>query len=206
MAFIQTYKKYLTRTAIVWAACLALFALAYIFVLGPQIDSIKRIENEITKKKQQYEMAQLAAREQTKAKLNEEIEGMRDILRDFVVDLEDSANLTFDIGQIANEEKVSSFSIKSKDKRGLLEIPDCNSICESHVDIDFVAGFSQFATFVNALERHRPVLFVHEFAIARSTRDGLAYQVSLDVAAFVKKQQNKEVADRSSVSTTGSKI
>jgi len=206
MAFIQTYKKYLTRTAIVWAACLALFVLAYIFVLGPQINSIKSIENEIAKKKQQYEMAQLTAREQTKARLNEEIEGMRDILRGFVVDLEDSANLTFDIGQIANEEKVSSFSIKSKDKRGLLEIPDCNSICESHIDIDFVAGFSQFATFVNALERHRPVLFVSEFAIARSNKDELAYQVTLDVAAFVKKQQNKEIADRSSVSTIGSKI
>jgi Tfp pilus assembly protein PilO len=206
MAFIQTYKKYLTRVAIVWAACLALFVLAYIFVLGPQIDSIKRIENEIAKKKQQYETAQLAAREQTKARLNEEIEGMRDTLKGFVVDLEDSANLTFDIGQIANEEKVSSFSIESKDKRGPLEIPDCNSICESHIDIDFVAGFSQFATFVNALERHRPVLFVNEFAIARSNRDEFAYQVTLDVAAFVKKQQNKEIADRSSVSTIDSKI
>jgi Tfp pilus assembly protein PilO len=206
MAFIQTYKKYLTRVAIVWAACLALFVLAYIFVLGPQIDSIKRIENEIAKKKQQYETAQLAAREQTKARLNEEIEGMRDTLKGFVVDLEDSANLTFDIGKIANEEKVSSFSIESKDKRGPLEIPDCNSICESHIDIDFVAGFSQFATFVNALERHRPVLFVNELAIARSNRDEFAYQVTLDVAAFVKKQQNKEIADRSSVSTIDSKI
>ena len=206
MAFIQTYKKYLVKIAIAWAACLALFVLAYIFVLGAQIDSIKRLDNEFAKKKQQYEKALLAASEKAKAGLNEEIEGMRDILKGFVVDLEDSANLTFDIGQIANEEKVSSFSIESKDKRGSLEIPDCNSICESHIDIDFVAGFNQFATFVNALERHRPVIFVNEFAIARSNRGELAYQVSLDVAAFVKKRQNKEIADRSSVSTVGSKI
>jgi len=206
MAFIKTYKKFLIRTAIVWAACLALFVLAYTFVLRPQIDRRKRLDDELAQKKQQYEMARLASREQTKARLNEEIEGMRDILKGFVVDLEDSANLTFDIGQIANEEKVSSFSIESKDKRGPLEIPDCNSICESHIDIDFVAGFNQFATFVNALERHRPVLFVNEFVIARSNRSELAYQVTLDVAAFVKKQQNREIADQSSASTIGSKI
>jgi Tfp pilus assembly protein PilO len=206
MTFIQTYKKYLTRTAIVWAACLALFVLAYIFVLEPQIDNIKRIDNELTKKKQQYEMAQKATHEETKARLNEEIEGMRDKLKGFVVDLKDSTNLTFDIGQIANEEKLSSFSIKNNDKRGISEIPDCNNICESHIDIDFVAGFNEFATFVNALERHQPVLFVNEFTINRSNKNESAYQVTLDVAAFVRKQQDKKIAEQPRASTIDSKM
>jgi Tfp pilus assembly protein PilO len=205
-AFIKIYKQYLIRAAIAWAACLVLFFLAYIFVLGPQINGRKRLENKLAETKQQYEMAQKAAHEQTKARLNKEIGNLREVLNDFVVDLEDSANLTFDIGQIANEEKVSSFSIKSKDKQGLSEIPDCNSICESHIDIGFIAGFNQFATFVNALERHRPVLFVNEFTIARSNKDELAYQVTLDVAAFVRKQQDREIADRSPASTIDSKI
>ena len=205
-AFIKIYRKYLIRAAIIWAACLVLFGLAYMFVLRPQINVRKRLNNELAGKKQQYEMAQIAAREQTKARLNEEIEGMRDILEDFVVNLEDSANLTFDIGQIANREKVSSFSIQSSNKQGLSEIPDCNNICESHIDIGFVAGFNQFATFVNALERHQPVLFVNEFTIARSNKDELAYQVTLDVAAFVRKQQNKGLADQSPGSTVDSKI
>jgi len=205
-AFIKIYEKYLIRAAIVWAVCLVLFVLAYLFVLGPQIDLKKRLNNELTEKKQQYEMAQIAAREQTKAKLNQEIEKMRDILEDFVVDLEDSANLTFDISQIANKERVSSFSIQSANKQGLLEIPDCNNICESHINIGFVAGFNQFATFVNALERHQPVLFVNEFTIARSNKDELAYQVALDVAAFVRKQQNKGLAEQSAGSIADSKI
>jgi len=159
--FIKTYNKYLTRAAIAWAACLVLFVLAYVFVLAPLKNSRKRLDNELTQKKQEYEMAQIAAREQTKARLKKEIEDLQNILKNFVVDLEESTNLTFDIGQIANEEKVSSFSIKNKNKQGLSEIPDCNSICESHIDIGFIAGFNQFAIFVNALERHQPVLFVN---------------------------------------------
>jgi Tfp pilus assembly protein PilO len=205
-AFIKIYRKYLTRTAIVWAACLVLFVLAHIFVLGPQKSGRRRLESTLTEKKQEYEMAQRAAQEQTRARLNEQIEGLRDILKDFVVDFEDSANLTFDIGRIANEEDVSSFSIKNKDKQGVSEIPDCNSICENHIDISFIAGFNQFATFVNALERHQPVLFVNEFKISRSNKGQLTYQVSLDIAAFVKKQQDREIADQSSAPTVGSKI
>jgi len=205
-AFIKIYRKYLTRAAIVWAACLVLFVLAYILVLGPQKSGRKRLESTLAEKKDLYEFAQIATQEQTKIRLNEQIEGLRDTLKNFVVDLDDSANLTFDIGRIANEEDVSSFSIKNKDKQGISEIPDCNNICENHIDISFIAGFNQFATFVNALERHQPVLFVNELTISRSNKGESTYQVSLDIAAFVRKQQEKEIADQSPAPDFGSKI
>ena len=204
--FIKIYRAYLIRTGIAWAVCLVLFVLAYMFILGPQRSSRKRLENTLKETKQQYEMAQVAAQEQTKIRLNEQIESLQGTIKDFVVDFEDSANLTFDIGQIADEERVNSFSIKSDDKQSVSEIPDCNTICENHIDISFIAGFNQFATFVNALERHQPVLFVNEFTISRSKKGQSNYQVSLDVAAFVKKQQDREIADQSSVPTVGTKI
>jgi Tfp pilus assembly protein PilO len=204
--FIKIYRKYLIRTAIAWSACLVLFVLAYVIILGPQRSNRKRLENTLTEKKQQYEMAQEAAQEQTKIRLNEQIDSLQNTLKDFVLDFEDSANLTFDIGRIANEERVDSFSIKSDDKQSVSEIPDCNSICENHIDISFIAGFNQFATFVNALERHQPVLFVNEFSISRSKKGQSAYQVSLDVAAFVKKQQGREIANQSSAPNVDSKI
>ena len=204
--FIKIYRKYLTRAAIVWAACLVLFVLVYILVLGPQKSNRRRLESTLTEKKELYEFAQRATQEQTKIRLNEQIEGLRDILKDFVVDFEDSANLTFDIGRIASKEDVSSFSIKNNDKHGISEIPDCNSICENHIDISFIAGFNQFATFVNALERHQPVLFVNEFTISRLSKGQSTYQVSLDVAAFVKKHQEREIADKSPAPDFGPKI
>ncbi len=204
--FIKIYKVYLIRTAIAWAVCLVLFVLAYMLILGPQRSSRKRLESTLTEKKQQYEMAQIAAQEQTKVRLNEQIEKLRDTIKDFVVDFEDSANLTFDIGRIASEEKVASFSIKNNDKQSVSEIPDCNSICENHIDISFMAGFDQFATFVNALERHQPVLFVNEFTISRSKKGQSTYQVVLDVAAFVRKQQDREIANKPSEPTVGPKI
>ena len=114
--------------------------------------------------------------------------------------------MTFDIGRIANEENVSSFSIKNNDKQSVSEIPDCKNICENHIDISFIAGFNQFATFVNALERHQPVLFVNEFTISRSNKGEPTYQVSLGVAAFVRKQKEREIAGQAPAPDFGSKI
>jgi Tfp pilus assembly protein PilO len=198
MVLIEIHKKYLTKAAIVWVACLVLFLLAYAIALRPQHLNEKRLEKTLTEKKQLYESAQKAAQETTRTQLNEQIQQLRDRLHDFVINLEDSANLTFDIGQIANEKKVASFSVKGKENRAASAIPDCNSIGESHMDISFVSGFYQFATFVNALERHKPVLFVNEFTITRSNQSDSVYEVVLDVAAFVKKPRDKETADKAS--------
>ncbi len=206
MAFIKIYKKYLTRAAIVWAACLVLLLLVYMIALRPQKSNRKRLEKKIAEKKQMYESAQRATQEETKIQVNEQIERLRNRLRDFVIDFEDSANLTFDISQIANEKNVTSFSVQNKDDRGVSVIPDCNYICENHIDISFTAGFNQFATFVNALERHRPVLFVNEFVITRSNKNESAYQVSLDVAAFVRKQQDRETADKPAAQVNSAEI
>jgi len=42
--------------------------------------------------------------------------------------------------------------------------------------------------------------------MSRSNKDESAYQVTLDVAAFVRKQQNKGIADQSPLSAIGPKI
>ena len=213
MAIIKIYRKYLTRAAIAWAACLVLFLLVYIIVLVPQKNNKKLLQNTLAEKKQLYELAQKTTQEQTKIQLKEQIERLRDRLKDFVIDFDDSANLTFDIGQLAHEEKVASFSIKSIDNSGastksmgVSAVPDCNYISENHIDISFAAGFNQFATFVNALERHRPILFVNEFSITLSNQDRSNYQVTLDVAAFVRKREDRKTADKPSAQIYSAKI
>ena len=190
MAFIKIYRGYFTTAAIIWTACLVLFLLIYMFVLGPQRLTKKRLESTLTKKQQAYKSAIRAAQEEVKTQLSETIERLHDRLRDFVIDLEDSANLTFDISQIASDKNVASFSIKSKDHREISAIPNCDYICENRIDIGFNSGFNQFAAFLNALERHRPVLFIDGFTMGISAQDDSSYQVDLDVAALVRKQQD----------------
>lgn len=213
MTFIKTHKKYLTTAGLIWAACFVMFLLAYMLVLGPQKNYKKRIENKLLQRKQVYESALRVAQKETKIRLNEQIERLQSRLKDFVIDFEDSGNLTFDISQIANEKKVASFSSKVKKSGGLSTIPDYKYIYENHIVVSFIGGFNQFATFLNALERHRPVIFVDKFTITRSGQDNSVYQVSLNVAALVKKQQSKgplseddKTADKRQAQVYGTKI
>ncbi len=200
MNIIKAYKKYLTITAIAWAVCLVLFIAAYLILLKPQTTKRRRFERTLAEKKQVYESARRATQEQTKIRLNEQIERLRERLGDFVTDFDNSADLTFNIGQIANEGKVTSFSVKSKKKPGAstTPAPDSNTVDESCIAVKFVSGFNQFAAFVNNLERHRPVFFVHEFKITRHNQNKSAYQVTMDVRALVRKQQETETANVSS--------
>jgi len=185
------YKKYLTKVALIWAGCFALFFLVYMLMLAPQKKSKKQIQKQLAEKKQMYESVLKAAQEETKVQLNEQMERLRNSLEDFVIDFEDSANLTFDIGRIASEKEIASFSIKpqGENKRRDSTIAGYEYIFENHIDVSFTAGFNQFATLLNALERHRPVVFVDKFIIARSKQGNSGHDVTMELAVFVKKQQ-----------------
>ncbi|MBC8470592.1 MAG: hypothetical protein H8D56_14065 [Planctomycetes bacterium] len=207
MLFMKTYKKYLKTAGLIWAACFVVFLMLYILVLGPQKNTQKSIESRLAENKQVYKSALRAAHKETQIRLNEQIGHLQDRLKNFVVDFEDSANLTFEISQIANEKEVASFSIEGKDNRGIMGAPDRSKyISESQIVISFTGGFNQFATFLNALERHRPVLLVDKFTIARSGREGSGYQISLNVTSFVRKQQDNETADKKTAQVYGKKI
>jgi hypothetical protein len=172
-------------------------------LIRPQNESKRQLENTLAEQKQLLASARRAAQEQTQIQLNEHIERLRDQLGRFVIDLENLSDLTYDVTQIANRENLTSFNMttrakKRTGKRGVINKAksEINHINENFIDIHFTAGFHQFATFVNALERHRPILFVDEFKIELSTKNESLYQATLDVATLVRKKQNNEANNK----------
>jgi Tfp pilus assembly protein PilO len=159
--------------------------------LAPQQKSQKQVENQLAEIKQTYDSAAKASLEETKTRQKEEIKNLQNKLKDFTVDFEDSANLTFDISQIANEKKVGSFSIKMQEGiKGAAARTDLKHLQENQININFEGDFNQFASFLNALERNQPVVFVDNFKITRSQRDDSGHKVNMKLAVFVRKQQD----------------
>ncbi len=196
MVNLTVYKKYLTVTAIAWSGCLVLFVAAFFIFLKPQIDSKQQLENKLNEKRQEYENAESAAEEETGIDLKNQIAELRERLADFVIDFENVTDLNFEITRIAREKEVAKLSVGSgrNTKAPIKKVADSNSINEKKIDISFVSGFNQFASFVNSLERNRPVIFVHEFKLDRSNRNESAYQVTVDARALVRKQNGNEIA------------
>ncbi|MBN1805547.1 MAG: hypothetical protein JW837_09865 [Sedimentisphaerales bacterium] len=209
MNFIKIHKKYFLTSAVVWAVSFVIFLFAYIIIIGPQKKHKKLIENRLDQTRQEYEFAIRAAEEKNKKQLNDQIENLHSKLNDFVADFEDSVNLTFDLSQIAEEKKVASFGSKVKSNRGVAVKDEYKFISENKINITFTTGdFNQFATFLNALERHRPVIFVEKFTITRPSghKEESSYQVNLNVTAFVRKQQENKTDNKNTEQVYGKEI
>ena len=190
MSFIKTYRKHFTTVGLIWAGCLILFVFAYIIVLAPQRKSKKQVRRQLAETQRMYDSAINATKEETKIRLKEEIENLHAKLKDFVIELEESANLTFDISQLANEKKVDSFSIKDQESYRGSAGAELEHLRENYINISFAGGFNQFAAFLNALERHRPVVFVNNFRIIRSRQEDKGNKVDIKLAVLVRKRQD----------------
>jgi Tfp pilus assembly protein PilO len=186
---MKTNKKLYTIVAFIWAGSLVLSVLAYMVVLSPQQKRRQEVETEFAKTKQKYDSVIEMSQEETKTRFREELESLKNKLKDFAVDYEDSPNLTFDISQIANEKKVESFSIKTQEDSINSAKLGLKYLNENQIIINFAGDFNQFATFLNTLERSRPAVFVDNFKITRSQRDELGHKVNMKLAVFVRKQQ-----------------
>ena len=186
----SVYRKHFKRVALIWGGCLVLFVLIYMYVMAPQKRARKQAEKELAAKKRLYDSALEAAQEKTKARFKEQIEYLRNDLRDFVADFEDAANVTLDISQIANEKGVSAFSIKGRDNRNSSNKAQYRHIQENRISVAFNAGFNQFAAFLSDLERNRPVVFVDEFTITRSKQGDSNHRVDMDLAVFIRKSRD----------------
>ena len=183
-------RKQLITVGLIWAGSFAMLVLAYTFLLAPQTRSKRQIARELAEQKEAYNRALEKSQEKARAKLNEQIKHLENTLRDFAINSEDSANLIFAISQIANSKKVGEFRIGGKKKRRVSKTANLKHISEDYIDISFSAGFNQFATLLNALERHRPVVFVDKFQISHSKRDNVDHEVDMNLAVFVRKRQD----------------
>ncbi len=186
-AMKQIHKKYLTNMLLIWSGCFILFLFVYLIVLAPQNKTKKRIQTRLDKMKKEFTDAQQASQVQNQRNLKKRIDELRESTGDFVINFEDSANLTFDISQIADRLRVTALSIKSKGNR---PIPDCEHISENQIYISFDAAFNQFFALLNELERHRPVVFIEKFAVTRSNNNYSKNDVSMTLSVFATKREN----------------
>lgn len=189
----EDYKKYLITTGLIWSGCLVLFLIIYIFVVGPQKQTRKQIFKTMVEKEELCNQSLKITTDEVSNYLETEINELHNDLDGFTVDFEDSANLTFDISQIASKNGLKSFTIKSKEDTTNATIPTKNDykyLVNTNIDVSFTSGFNQFAMFLNALERYRPIIFVDNFIITRSEKDNFGHRIDMELSVLVKKPQD----------------
>ena len=189
MGHMRVRNKYLLIMAVVWGPCLMVAGAVYVMVLRPQMDHRHNLEACITQAKQRYARARDAAKPQTKARLTNEVDQLHDHVSQFLLGFDEATELAFEIGTLARETKLESFGMKHSDARASGPGRGCEYLGEKYLNVNFQSRFTRFATFLNALERHHPVVFVETFSIIRPQETNAEPRVDMGLTVLVEKPQ-----------------
>lgn len=143
--------------------------------------------------KSDADSALLASEEETKIRLNEQIQDLNDTLGNFVIESENTSNLIYQISGISNEIELKAFQI-TPTGQNISAFDNCKYISGQLYHVGFIASFNQFATFLNALERYRPVIFIDTFSITRSRQGENSHTVDMQLAILVLKNEKAKKA------------
>jgi len=179
--------RYLIVLAVVWGPFIALTVAFHLLALKPQMQRVEALEIELADARTLYDQATEAAKEENQRRLTQIVDGLKYRISDFVLRLESAPELAFGIAELASATQVESFAMKPRNQDGLGTVADCDLIGEKQIKVSFAAPFDQFATLLNALERHRPVLFVETFAINRPREEDMQPDVEMQLAVLVEK-------------------
>lgn len=181
--------RHLTILASVWLPCLALAAAFYMSILRPQRLHIRELAARLEETKRQYAAAHLATTSTNETQAAQVVEKLRSRVADFCVEPELAPNLAFEIVQLASNMGIAFSTMSPQSSRGSASGPVCDRIMEKRIGIGFASPFHEFATLLNALERHRPIVFVESFAIGRSPLPSSDPQARMELAVLVERPQ-----------------
>lgn len=190
---MKVRSKYWLFVAAAWIPSLALAMASYVFILKPQVQRCKELDVQLADVKNLYRVARHAAEEENQLRLARAVDELNDRVSDFLVRPDATSDLAFELAKLANETGVESFSMKPKRKQGPEMISDCDLIGRERVELSFSGPFPEFATLLNALERHHPILFVETFAIHRPRTQTSEPQVTMELAVLVENAQKEAV-------------
>ena len=179
--------KYLKVAMVVWTPCLAVVIGFCLLVVRPQMTLARQLQVRLDEAKSEYDMAQAAAKKEDQTRMSQTVGTLRSQVGDFAVEMEMAPDLVLEIAKLASDTGVDSFAMRPRGRQGLDAVPDCRFIGEKRIDLSFTSRFQRFATLLNTLERHQPVLFVESFSINRSAYDSAEPQVNMELAVLVEK-------------------
>ena len=180
--------KYVKTAAMTWGACLAVFVLAFLFVIKPQMNDKKTLRDKYDTLKKQAETARLDSQDTARREIQEQIDDMKSQLNRFVMNSKDDIqDLVTIVGDMSKGIGLEAFNIDPWAGGEIPAFSECKSVYGQSVNVTFNASFVEFAKFLNMLERYKSVVFIDTFSITRSSEENAKHKVEMSLAVLVEK-------------------
>ena len=180
------HRKSLIILVLLWGGSFIVLSVIHMFLMLPQRKESGLLVQKLMQKKLMYDSSRAAVSEQARGTLTQKVRELTGELDRFVSDVDELDGIWFGVSGIADEIGVDSFQSKGIDSESYSAIPNCYDVGTASVEVSFSGSFSKFARFVNQLERYEPVVFIDDFAIARSRREDSGPETKLLLSVFVR--------------------
>lgn len=183
-------RKYWIAVGCVWGPWLVLALCFYWLVLIPQEQRYKAVHQELAASNDQVSMARMASQSQIRQHQEKLLAELQSQIEGFLVPAGGRDKILFEISRLANACSVSEYSGKIRENVWSNESSQQTKIKRIWMNISFCGSFQQFASFINALERSRPAVFVESAAIQQARQQSKQHSAKLLVAFFVQPESS----------------
>lgn len=167
------WKKYALVAGGTWGLWLALTAIVYFLLLGPQNTLLAKLRKDFVSSNEEYSLAQMAGRPETQNCLEQKAQTLRQKTAYFLVPQDNPGGLILQISQLAARHQLQDFTSRVISSPGSKKT-DKSKITEAWMELNFSGNFPQIASFINSLERNEPVVFIENIIINRGKEaDGM---------------------------------
>jgi hypothetical protein len=182
-------KNYLLTVGIVWLASTVALGLFYSMCITSQESDMALVRSDISRAQETYGALMKAQSPAGQTRLMEEQQEKRDLAIDFVAEFSKTESLAFMVNKLAQKQKLGAFGSSriATQKNDVMD--DCKYITKQKVRIVFDADFNAFATFVNTMERSKPIVFVDVFTVTNAQDGKSTSNNSIDLAVFCSKNE-----------------
>jgi hypothetical protein len=178
-------RKYWMYVGGIWGPWLLLSIGFYTMVLSPQAERLKKVHQELAASNDRVSIARLASQADTQQRQMNLLAELQQRIDDFLVPAGKQDKVLFEITRLANTLGLSEYAGKTREEVWNAENAEQAKLKRIWQTITFRGTFQQFASFVNALERSRPAVFVESAAIERSRQDSKLHSAKLLVSFLI---------------------
>jgi hypothetical protein len=192
MSFIS--RKKLVIAGLIWGVSLAVFVPVYMFVLRKQFSDLDDKNVKLDSLMADVNEARFISLQESIDKFQSQVDEIKALFNRFVVPSKDYIQTlaSIEIDKISKELGLESFYIDPWKGDEIAGFSECKYLFGQPMEVTFKATFTEFAKFLNMLERYKSVIFIDTFSIIRSKEKDAKHQIRMNLAVLVQKQSSAE--------------
>jgi hypothetical protein len=154
---------------VAWLVALAVLAAFHLVVVARAHQSLETCRGQVAAKVDRYNLLRDAKSPQQQERLREQLDELTRQYTDLVFDSNGLSSLDFEIRGMAEQHGLSDFSSRRVGTTATIGASKLTRIAQRELVLSCAGSFPDVLQFINALERHYPVVFVDQCTLKAGT-------------------------------------